>query len=123
MQDIGMHWKLKDQQLKTILYIYRLVYQNLMGSTKQKSTIDTQRRKSNPNNIQDRHHITREQKREGRKKTFKNKSKTINKMAIRTFIVIITLNVNGLNAPTKSQRLAQWIKIKKTRGGVKMVEE
>ena len=34
-------------------------------------------------------------------------------MAIRTFIVIITLNVNGLNAPTKSQRLAKWIKRKK----------
>ena len=30
-------------------------------------------------------------------------------MAIRTYISIITLNVNGLNAPTKRHRLAQWI--------------
>ena len=31
-------------------------------------------------------------------------------MAIETYISIITLNVNGLNAPTKRQRLAEWIK-------------
>ena len=30
-------------------------------------------------------------------------------MAIRTYIAIITLNVNGLNAPTKRHRLAEWI--------------
>ena len=34
-------------------------------------------------------------------------------MAIRTYISIITLNVNGLNAPTKRHRLAEWIKKKK----------
>ena len=30
-------------------------------------------------------------------------------MAIGTYISIIILNVNGLNAPTKWQRLAEWI--------------
>ena len=30
------------------------------------------------------------------------------KMAIGTYISIITLNVNGLNAPTKRHRLAEW---------------
>ena len=30
-------------------------------------------------------------------------------MAIGTYISIITLNVNGLNAPTKRHRPAQWI--------------
>ena len=30
-------------------------------------------------------------------------------MAIETFISIITLNVNGLSAPTKRHRLAEWI--------------
>ena len=30
-------------------------------------------------------------------------------MAIRAYISIITLNVNGLNAPTKRHRLAEWI--------------
>ena len=32
------------------------------------------------------------------------------KMAIGTYISIITLNVDGLNAPTKRHRLAEWIK-------------
>ena len=30
-------------------------------------------------------------------------------MAIGTYISVITLNVNGLNAPTKRHRLAEWI--------------
>ena len=30
-------------------------------------------------------------------------------MAIGTYISIITLNVNGLNAPAKRHRLAEWI--------------
>ena len=33
-------------------------------------------------------------------------------MAIRTYISIITLNVNGLNSPTKRHRLAEWIQKK-----------
>ena len=31
-------------------------------------------------------------------------------MATGPYLSIITLNVNGLNAPTKIQRLAEWIK-------------
>ena len=46
---------------------------------------------------------------QGRKKAYKNTSKTINKMAIRTYILIITLNIHILNAATKSRRLAEWI--------------
>ena len=30
-------------------------------------------------------------------------------MAIRTYISIITLNINGLNYPTKRHRVAEWI--------------
>ena len=30
-------------------------------------------------------------------------------MTIRPYISIITLNVNGLNSPTKKHRLAEWI--------------
>ena len=30
-------------------------------------------------------------------------------MIIRTYTLIITLNVNGLNAPTKTNRLAEWL--------------
>ena len=54
-------------------------------------------------------HKRREQKRKGRKRTYKNKPKTIKKMAIGTYISMITLNVNGLNAPTERHRLAEWI--------------
>ena len=42
-------------------------------------------------------------------KDLKNKPKTIKKMVIGTYISIITLNVNGLNAPTKRHKLAEWI--------------
>ena len=34
-------------------------------------------------------------------------------MATGLYLSIITLNVNGLNAPTKRQRLAEWILKKK----------
>ena len=44
-----------------------------------------------------------------RKKDLQNQPQTIKKMAIGTYISIITLNVNGLNAPTKRHRLAEWI--------------
>ena len=44
-----------------------------------------------------------------RKILTKNKPKTIKKMGIGTYISIITLNVNGFNAPTKRHRVAEWI--------------
>ena len=40
------------------------------------------------------------------------KSTPNKKMAIGTYILTITLNVNGLNTPTKRHRLAEWIKNK-----------
>ena len=43
-----------------------------------------------------------------KEKTYNNKPKTIKKMVIGTYRSIITLNVNGLNAPTKRHRLAEW---------------
>ena len=44
-----------------------------------------------------------------KEKTYKNKPKTIKKTVIGTYVSIITLNVNGLNAPTKRHRVAEWI--------------
>ena len=44
-----------------------------------------------------------------KKRTYKNKPKTIKKMVIGKYILKITLNVKGLNAPTKRHRLAEWI--------------
>ena len=48
-------------------------------------------------------------KEEGKKKTYKNKSKVIKKMPIRICISIITLKVNGLNASTKRRTLVESI--------------
>ena len=42
-----------------------------------------------------------------KRKDPQNQPQTIKKMAIGTFISIITLNVNGSNSPTKRHRLAK----------------
>ena len=72
-----MHWKLRDQQLKTILYIYRLLYQNLMGTTNQKSTIDThtKKKKQTKHSTKDRHQIIREENKKGREEKTPSKTK------------------------------------------------
>ena len=44
-----------------------------------------------------------------KEKDLQNQPQTIKKMAIGTYISIITLNVNRFNAPTKRHRLAEWI--------------
>ena len=41
------------------------------------------------------------------KRLTQNKHETINKMVIGSYILIINLNVNGLNAPTKRSKLAE----------------
>ena len=78
-----MHLKLKDQQLKTILFIYRLLYQtSWQPQTENLQQIHT--KKAIQTNAKVSHQITREEKQrgKGRKKIYKNKSKTIKKMAI-----------------------------------------
>ena len=37
---LEMHLQIRDQQLKTILYIYRILHQNLMVTTNPKPAID-----------------------------------------------------------------------------------
>ena len=44
-----------------------------------------------------------------KRKDIQNQPQTIKKMAIGTYISIITLNVNRLNALTKRCKLAEWI--------------
>ena len=44
------------------------------------------------------------------KRPTENKHKIIKKMVIGSYIQIITLNVNELNAPTKRHSLAKWMK-------------
>ena len=44
-----------------------------------------------------------------KKKDLQNQPQAIKKMAIGTYISILTLNINRLNVPTKRHRLAEWI--------------
>ena len=44
-----------------------------------------------------------------KKKTYNNKPKSIKQMVIGTYISIITLIINVLNAPSKRHRLVEWI--------------
>ena len=78
-----------------------------MGTANPKNTIDThtKKKKQPKHNTKYGHQTTREQKRKERKRP----TKTIKKMSIGTYISIITLNVNRLNAPIKRHRLAEWI--------------
>ena len=76
-----------------------------MVTSNQKSVTDTHtQRKESKHNTKNSHQTTKEQKKKKQKRT----AKTI-KMAIRTYISIITLNVNSLNAPIKRHRVAEWI--------------
>ena len=64
------------------------------------------KRKSNPNTTLK---IVIRSQGKGRKTTYKNKSKTTDKMALRTYILIITLNVSRLNASFRRHRVVEWI--------------
>ena len=83
-----------------------------MVTTNQNSTTDTHtnKKKQSKHNTKDSHQVPKEEKEEGKKKITKkknpkqNKFKTVNKMAIRAYISIITLE-----DPTKRCRLAEWV--------------
>ena len=71
------------------IHKHTLLYQNLIVTANQKLAIDTHMSKKmqSIHNCKDSHLTTREENK-GRKNT--NKSKTINKMAVRIYISIIT---------------------------------
>ena len=107
---------LNDYQFKTSRYSYKSTYMKPMVTTNQKTSINTQklRRKKQKHNIKENHQTTREEtkRRNQQRRNYKNNQKTSNKMAIITCLSIITLNVNGLNAPIKRHTVADWIKNK-----------
>ena len=68
---LEMHLKLTVNQLKTNFYIYRPLYQNLMETINQKTTLDihTKNKKESKHNTKHSHQITRkENKREKEEK-------------------------------------------------------
>lgn len=83
----------------------------LTGS--KKSTIDSQKlRRKDPNIVlKEINHKGEDQKKKKiTGKNYKNNWKTSNKMAISMYLSITTLKVNGLCAPIKKHRVADWIK-------------
>ena len=98
-----MHSNLRDLQLNRI-YIYRLLYINLIITINQKSIIDTQKRERNPGIIL-KIVIKSQGKRAKEKKRNKKATKTTPKQqnVKSTYPSIITLN--GLNAPIGRHRV------------------
>ena len=75
-----------------------------------KSRIDkrTEKEKESKHNMKDSHQISREKNKRGKEeKKFLEINLTTNKMALRAYILIISLNVKGLNAQTKRHKLAE----------------
>ena len=80
MQDTEMHLQLRDQQLKMILCICRLLYQNFSATANQKHTTVTQTNKKSQlkYNIKDSHQTTRgENKRREEKRATKTNPKQL----------------------------------------------
>ena len=73
-----MYFQWRDWQLKTILYLYRLLYQNFRVTANQKSTIDTHtyKKKKLKYNTKDSHQTRRgENKRREEKRATKTNPK------------------------------------------------
>ena len=80
-------------------------------TTNQKHTIESQKpkRREHRYNTKENHQATKgKTKRKGTKKKYKINGKTRLKMAINTYLSIITLNVNGINAPIKRHEGLPW---------------
>lgn len=83
----------------------------LMVTTNQKLVIDTHtKRERKEFNIKLKIVLKSQGKRsrEEEREELQNKQKTINKIAVNTYLIIITLNVNGLSAPIK-RHMVVWI--------------
>ena len=82
-----------------------------MLTTNLKPVIDMQKKRERiQESIKEIQQIMRDEtKRRKRTENYKNNCKTSNRMAITTYLTIITLNVNGLNAPIKRHRVTEWI--------------
>ena len=83
-----------------------------MGTANQKiyNSYIHKQKKRNPNTTLQKVIKSQVNKREKEeKRPTKTNSKQLTETAIRTYIAIITLNENRLNAPSKRHRLTEWI--------------
>ena len=54
-------------------------------------------------------HMRREQEKKKGTENYKNNHETSNNMGLNTYLLIITLNVNKLNAKIKRHKMTKWI--------------
>ena len=101
-----------DYQEKPSRYRRGLMYLKNRATTNQNQTLHSQKlkRKILKHKINGNHPT---QKRKEAKRNTESTAKTRFKMAINTYPSIIALNINGLNAPIKRHRAADWIKKEK----------
>ena len=77
---LEMHFQLRDQQLKTISYTYRLLYQNFRITANQKSTINTPTKKNQLKyNMKDSHQTRRGENMRRRKEKISNRKQKCHK--------------------------------------------
>ena len=104
-------FNLQDYQAKTHNYRKGFTYLKNRVNTNQNLILRSQKKKKiiqaennwRPSN----------QKKKGIMENHRINCKTKFKMSINNHLAILTLNVNGLNAPIKRHRVADWIKNKK----------
>ena len=101
-----------DYQSKTSKYRKGFTHLKNRVTTNQKHTTESQEPKRREHK-QERRKSSSHKKEKGTKKKHKIKGKTRFKMAVNTYLSIIALNVNGLNAAIKRHRVADWIKTNK----------
>ena len=92
-------------------YMNKLLYMILMVTTNQKTCNRyTHKERERNSNIKLKIVLKSQGKRsrEEEREELQNKQKTINKIAVNTYLIIITLNVNGLSAPIK-RHMVVWI--------------
>ena len=87
-KDLIQNWW-RNKKLSRQAKVKRIKYQQMSFTTNVKGT-----------------YISRNTREE---KHLQNQCQTVMKMSIGTYISIITLNINGLSAPIKRHRLAEWI--------------
>ena len=105
---------LRDYSLNIDCHMHNTLYMNLPVTTNKKPVIDTQKMKrKNPGiSLKKKKPSTREEskRRKEQQELQKQPYNINNKKATSPYLSIITLNVNGVNAPVKRHRVADWIK-------------
>ena len=99
-------------QAKASRYRKGLTYLKIRASTNKNQTLQSQKlkRKGHKHKLKGNHPKNKERKKGETRFKMAINGKTRFKMAINTYLLIIILDVNGLNTPIKRQRMADWIK-------------